>query len=585
MTYRTNNCGSLRLSDAGKTVMLSGWVQRVRNLGGMTFIDLRDRYGITQLAFNMETNASLCEKARDLGREYVIRISGDVMERSNKNKDLATGEIEIRVSELDILNASKVPPFTIEDESDGGESLRMQYRFLDLRRNPLQKKLKLRHKMLQACRKYLSEHEFLEIETPYLIKSTPEGARDFVVPSRLHHGQFYALPQSPQTFKQLLMMSGYDRYFQIVRCFRDEDFRADRQPEFTQIDCEMTFVTQEEILERFSGLVKHLFKSVLDIQIDEIPQMTYDEAMRDYGTDKPDLRFGMKFHYLNDLLKGTDFIAFSNVLETGGNVCGINVKNAAGLSRKQLDALTDFVKEPEQGMNGLVWVKYNEDGSLKSPIDKFFDDEAKKGWAKKMGSEAGDLMLILAGSVNKTRNALNALRLKVADLMELKDPFSFKPLWVIDFPLMELNEETGKYTFAHHPFTSPKTDEIDKLKSDPESVRANCYDFVLNGHECASGSIRIHDRKLQEQVFDILNIDPKEREEKFGFLLRALEYGAPPHGGIAFGFDRLCALFSGVSSIREVIAFPKNNAGRDVMLDAPGMIDVEQLNELGIKLK
>lgn len=584
MKYRSHHCNELNIKNTGEEVTLSGWVQKIRNLGGMSFIDLRDRYGITQLAFSHDKNKELSDQVIKLGREFVIKVKGIVVERSNKNNELATGEIEILVKQMEILNASKTPPFTIEDDTDGGETLRMKYRFMDLRRDVLKKKIMLRHKMLQEARSYLSSKGFLEIETPYLIKSTPEGARDFIVPSRLHQGEFYALPQSPQTFKQILMIAGFDKYFQIVRCFRDEDFRADRQPEFTQIDCEMSFNTQDDVLENFGGMIKHLFKSVLDMDIGEIPVMTWEEAQQDYGTDKPDLRYGMKFFYLNEILKGTDFNAFSKVLDEDGIIAGINVKGGESFSRKQLDELTDFVKHPDRGMGGMVYVKYSEDGTIKSTVDKFFTKEQKEQWLDAAGTERGDLLLILAGESRKTQSALGDLRVKIGRQTGLADPHKFAPLWVVDFPLMEWDENKGTYTFSHHPFTSPKPEQISKLDATPGEVKADCYDFVLNGHECASGSIRIHDKDLQKKVFNILNISEEEQEDKFGFLLRALEYGAPPHGGVAFGFDRLCALFSGVESIREVIAFPKNNAGKDTMLDAPSKVDAEVLKDLGIKI-
>jgi len=582
---RTHNCGELRIDNVDQQVILSGWVQRNRDLGGMTFIDLRDRYGITQLVFNMETQPELCKEARQLGREYVIKINGQVMERSNKNPELPTGNVEILVDSFKVLNASKTPPFTIEEDTDGGEELRMKYRYLDLRRANQQQKIILRHQMLQAARNYLSDQEFIEVETPYLIKSTPEGARDFVVPSRLHNGEFYALPQSPQTFKQLIMMGGFDKYFQVVRCFRDEDFRADRQPEFTQIDCEMTFVDRNDIIHTFNGLVRHLFKFLKGIEIGKIPVISYQDAINYYGTDKPDIRFGMQFKHLNDVLEGTDFKVFADVLEKNGVITGINATGCASYSRKDLDQLTEFVKQPNRGMQGLVWVKYQEDGSLKSSVDKFFGQDALQQWAERFEAKPGDLMLILAGPAQKTKAALGDLRLEMGTRLDLRKFTDYKPLWVIDFPLMEWDEEDEKYTFAHHPFTAPLEEDKAKLDENPEEARASSYDFVLNGHECASGSIRIHNREMQEKYFNLLGISKEEGEQKFGFLLNALEYGAPPHGGIAFGFDRWCALFNETETIREVIPFPKNNAGRDLMIDAPSKIDQKQLKELGLQLR
>ena len=577
---RTHTCGELNINNTGLKVTLAGWVQKSRDLGGMTFIDLRDRYGITQLVFNMETNADLCEKARKLGREFVIKVTGEVAERSNKNPKMPTGDIEIIVSEFEILNESKTPPFTIEDNTDGGDELRMKYRYLDLRRNPVKRNLALRHKISIETRKYLDGEQFFEIETPFLIKSTPEGARDFVVPSRMHTGQFYALPQSPQTFKQLLMVAGYDRYFQLVRCFRDEDLRADRQPEFTQIDCEMSFVTQEDILNTFEGLAKHLFKSVKGIDIEAFPRLSYDDAMKYYGSDKPDIRFDMKFVELNDLAKGKGFVVF----DSAELVVGINAVGCAGYSRKQLDKLTEFVKKPQIGAKGLVYVKYNEDGTFKSSVDKFFDAEALKGWAGMFGAKPGDLMLILAGEKEKTRKALNELRLEMGNRLGLRDGNVFKPLWVVDFPLLEWDEDSGRWHAMHHPFTSPKPEDIELMESDPGKVRANAYDMVINGVEIGGGSIRIHDKELQQRMFRLLGFTEEEAQNQFGFLMNAFEYGAPPHGGIALGFDRLVALFGGSDSIRDYIAFPKNNAGRDVMIDSPSGISDEQLDELGLKV-
>ncbi|MFD2597581.1 aspartate--tRNA ligase [Sphingobacterium corticis] len=579
--HRTHTCGELRLADLGKTVTLSGWVQKSRDLGGMTFIDVRDRYGITQLAFDVDDDQTLRSKALELGREYVIKVTGTVIERSSKNAKIATGDIEIKVSDLEILNAAKLPPFTIEDETDGGDDIRMKFRYLDLRRNPVRENLILRHKMSQEIRRYLDGANFLEVETPVLIKSTPEGARDFVVPSRMNQGEFYALPQSPQTFKQLLMVSGFDRYFQIVKCFRDEDLRADRQPEFTQIDCEMAFVEQEDILNMFEGLTKHLFKTVKGIDLGKVPRMTYDDAMRLYGSDKPDTRFGMQFVELNEVAKGHDFPVF----EQAELVVGINAKNCASYTRKQLDALTDFVKRPQIGATGLVYARHNEDGSIKSSVDKFYDAAALSKWAEAFGSEAGDLWLIMAGPKDKVRKQLNELRLEVAGQLGLRDKNTFAPLWVIDFPLLEWDEESQRYHAMHHPFTSPKPEDIALLESQPGDVRANAYDLVINGVEVGGGSIRIHDRTLQSNMFKHLGFTPEEAEKQFGFLLEAFTYGAPPHGGLAFGLDRLVSIFAGLDSIRDVIAFPKNNSGRDVMIDAPSPIAEQQLDELALRVK
>ncbi|WP_166332149.1 aspartate--tRNA ligase [Sphingobacterium chungjuense] len=579
--HRTHTCGELRLSDLGKTVTLSGWVQKSRDLGGMTFIDVRDRYGVTQLAFNVDDDQTLRAKALDLGREYVIKVTGTVIERSNKNNKIPTGEIEIKVTDLDILNASALPPFTIEDETDGGDDIRMKFRYLDLRRNPVRENLILRHKMSQEIRRYLDGENFLEVETPVLIKSTPEGARDFVVPSRMNPGEFYALPQSPQTFKQLLMVSGFDRYFQIVKCFRDEDLRADRQPEFTQIDCEMAFVEQEDILNMFEGLTKHLFKTVKGVDLGEVPRMTYDDAMRLYGSDKPDTRFGMQFVELNDVAKGHDFPVF----EQAELVVGINAKNCASYTRKQLDALTDFVKRPQIGATGIVYARHNEDGSIKSSVDKFYDASALEAWSKAFESEPGDLLLIMAGSKDKVRKQLNELRLEVAGQLGLRDKNTFSPLWVIDFPLLEWDEDSARYHAMHHPFTSPKPEDIHLLESNPGDVRANAYDLVINGVEVGGGSIRIHDRDLQSNMFKHLGFTPEEAQKQFGFLMEAFTYGAPPHGGLAFGLDRLVSIFAGLDSIRDVIAFPKNNSGRDVMIDAPSTIAPAQLKELTLAVK
>lgn len=577
---RTHNCGELGLNDTGKEVKLCGWLQKSRDLGGMTFIDLRDRYGITQLVFNMETNAGLCEQARDLGREFVIQVTGEVAERSSKNPKMATGDIEILVSGLTVLNASKVPPFTIEENTDGGEELRMKYRYLDLRRQNVRKNFELRHRLAIETRKYMDSIGFLEVETPVLIKSTPEGARDFVVPSRVHQGEFYALPQSPQTFKQLLMVSGFDKYYQIVKCFRDEDLRADRQPEFTQIDCEMSFVEREDILNTFEGLVKHLFKTVKGIDLAEVPHMQYADAMRLYGSDKPDTRFGMQFVELNDLAQGKGFVVF----DSAELVVGINAEGCAEYSRKQIDALTDFVKRPQIGAKGLVYVKYGTDGAIKSSVDKFYSQDDLKAWLDKCGAKPGDLLLILAGETNHTRKALNELRLEMGNQLELRDPKVFSPLWVVDFPLLEWDEDSQRFFAMHHPFTSPVKEDMALLESDPGKVRANAYDLVINGVELGGGSIRIHNRDVQSRMFDVLGFTKEEAQSQFGFLMSAFEYGAPPHGGIAFGFDRLCAIFGGVDSIRDFIAFPKNNAARDVMIDSPSKISDEQLEELALKI-
>ena len=578
---RTHTCGELRLSDVNQKVELAGWVQRVRDKGAMIWVDLRDRYGVTQLFFeDGKTAPELIAKARELGREFVIQASGEVIERLSKNPKIPTGDIEIRVEDLKILNAASVPPFIIEDDTDGGDDLRMKYRYLDLRRNPVRSNLQLRHKLMQQTRNYLDQNQFIETETPVLIKSTPEGARDFVVPSRMHPGEFYALPQSPQTFKQLLMVSGFDRYYQIVKCFRDEDLRADRQPEFTQIDCEMSFVTQEDVLNTFEGLTKHLFKEIKGIDLGKVPRIQYDDAMRLYGSDKPDIRFGMTFVELNEVTQNKGF----KVFDDAELVVGINVKGKADYTRKQIDQLTDFVKRPQVGAKGLVYAKYNEDGSFKSSVDKFFTPEDLAAWAKTFDAEPGDLMLILAGEANATRKALNELRLKVGDDLGLRQKDDFKALWVVDFPLLEWDEESQRYFAMHHPFTSPREEDIDKLDSAPEKAYANAYDLVINGVEIGGGSIRIHDRSLQQKVFKALGFSDEEAQKQFGFLMEAFEFGAPPHGGIAFGFDRICALFGGSDSIRDYIAFPKNNAGRDVMIDSPSTISDEQLNELEIQL-
>ena len=583
--YRTHTCGELRMQHVGQEVILSGWVQANRDFGALTFVDLRDRYGITQLVFNIDDDADLCERARKLGREFVVLAKGLVRERSNKNPNRDTGDIEIDVKEMSILNASKVPPFTIEDESDGGDDLRMKYRYLDLRRGPVQENIIFRSRLALETRKYLSDNNFIEVETPFLIKSTPEGARDFVVPSRMNPGQFYALPQSPQTFKQILMVAGFDRYFQIVKCFRDEDLRTDRQPEFTQIDCEMAFVTQEEVLNTFEGLTKHLFKATLGIDLPEFERMTYDEALRLYGSDKPDKRFGMTFNELNDLAKGKGFKVFDSV----ELIVGICAKGQASLSRKQIDGLTKWMQRPQIGARGLVYVKYNEDGSFKSSVDKFFSPEDLKEWADLMGAKPGDMLFILAGEAEKTRKQLNELRLELGRRMGLMKEGEFKPLWVVDFPLLEWDEEAERFHAMHHPFTSPKKEDVSRmLNGDHEtmkSLRADAYDLVINGSEIGGGSIRIHDRKLQEKNFKLLGFTEEEAEAQFGFLMGAFEYGAPPHGGIAFGFDRLCAVLNGQSSIRDFIAFPKNNMGRDMMIDAPSPVATDQLDELSLAMK
>ena len=582
--YRTHNCGELRMANVGESVTLAGWVQIGRDFGGLTFVDLRDRYGITQLVFNMDENPELADRARKLGREFVIQAEGTVRERSNKNPNRSTGDIEIDVTSLNILNGSKTPPFTIEDESDGGDDLRMKYRYLDLRRKPLQQKIIFRSQLAIESRKYLAEKGFLEIETPYLIKSTPEGARDFVVPSRMNPGQFYALPQSPQTFKQILMVAGMDKYFQIVRCFRDEDLRADRQPEFTQIDCEMAFVHQEDILNTFEGLAKHLFKETLGIELNDFPRMTYDDALRLYGSDKPDLRFGMQFSELNDLVKGHGF----SVFDDAELVVGICLKGQAdNMSNKDFKKLTEWLKRPQIGAKGLVYVKLQGDGTIKSSVGKFYSEEQLKSWGERFGAEAGDVLFILSGEADKTRNQLNSLRLELGKKYGLIKEGDFKPLWVVDFPLLEWDEDSERYHAMHHPFTSPKKDDIVKMDSSDRKVlgaiRADAYDLVLNGSEIGGGSIRIHDRALQERNFKLLGFTEEEAEAQFGFLMGAFEYGAPPHGGIAFGFDRLASVMNGSASIRDFIAFPKNNQGRDMMIDAPAPIADEQKNELFIK--
>ena len=577
--FRTHNLGELNITNKDQQVTLCGWVHKTRDLGGMTFIDLRDRYGITQLAFNLEKNSELCLKARSLGREFVIQAAGKVIERSSKNLQISTGEIEIEVLQLNILNTSKTPPFTIEDQSDGGDELRMKYRYLDIRRNIIKKNLILRNKISLETRKYLSNIDFIEVETPYLIKSTPEGARDFIVPSRMNEGQFYALPQSPQTFKQLLMVGGMDKYYQIVKCFRDEDLRADRQPEFTQIDCEMSFVDQEEILMTFEGLTKHLIKEIKGIDINEFPKISYDDAISLYGSDKPDIRFDMKFVDFTSSSKGYDFKVFDNA----EIIIGLVVKDCANYSRKQLDKLIDFVKTPQVGASGIIYCKFNEDGTTKSSADKFFGDEVKKIWKEKANCNEGDLLLMMSGDTDKTRKALGTLRLKLAEDLNMRNPEEFAPLWVVDFPLLEWDEESERYHAMHHPFTAPKLEDIEKIETDPKSVRANAYDLVLNGNEIGGGSIRIHNKDLQKKMFTHLGFTDEEAKEQFGFLMDAFEYGAPPHGGIAFGFDRLCAILGGEESIRDFIAFPKNNSGRDVMIDSPSYISKDQLDELKIK--
>ncbi|MFZ4739687.1 MAG: aspartate--tRNA ligase [Bacteroidales bacterium] len=578
---RTHTCGELNISNINQEVKLSGWVQRSRDLGGMTFVDLRDRYGITQLVFNMETNAVLCEQARKLGREYVISIKGVVTERSSKNLKMPTGEVEITVNDIEILNQSKLPPFTIEDNTDGGDELRMKYRYLDLRRNPVKKNLELRHQLSMETRNYLNDLKFIEVETPYLIRSTPEGARDFVVPSRMNQGEFYALPQSPQQYKQLLMVAGYDRYFQIVRCFRDEDLRADRQPEFTQIDCEMSFVTQEDILNTFEGLTKHLFKAIKGVEIKELPRITYADAMKYYGSDKPDTRFEMKFVELNDVTKNKGFKLF----DEAELVIGINAKGCSEYTRKQLDELTDFVRKPQIGATGMIYLRYNTDGTLKSSVDKFYTPEDLKLWAEKFNAHAGDLILILAGNEEKTQKALNELRLEMGNRLGLRNPEVFAPLWVVDFPLLEWDEDTQRFYAKHHPFTSPKPEDIPLIDSNPVAVRANAYDMVINGVEVGGGSIRIHNKDLQKRMFSLLGFSDEEAQNQFGFLMNAFEFGAPPHGGLAFGFDRMCSLFGGSESIRDFIAFPKNNSGRDVMSDSPSSISLDQLKELSLNIE
>lgn len=579
--YRTKNCGELRIQNSGEKVTLAGWVQKNRKMGGMTFVDIRDRYGVTQLVFNQEINAELNEKANKLGREFVIQVTGVVSERSSKNTHINTGDVEILVDKLVILNEAITPPFTIEENTDGGDDIRMKYRYLDLRRSNVRQNLILRHKMTFEIRRYLDEQNFLEVETPILIGSTPEGARDFVVPSRMNPGQFYALPQSPQLFKQLLMVSGFDRYFQIAKCFRDEDLRADRQPEFTQIDCEMSFVEQEDVLNIFEGLTKHLFKTIKNIDIQgDFPRMTYADAIKYYGSDKPDIRFDMQFVELKEAVSGKDFVVFDSAAYVGG-ICA---KGCASYTRKQLDELADFVKRPQIGAKGLVYIRYDVDGSLKSSIDKFYTTDDLKSIATLFNAEPGDLILILAGEKSKTQKALSELRLEMGSRLGLRDKNVYKPMWVIDFPLFEWDEETKRYYAMHHPFTSPKPEDIALLDTDPGQVRANAYDMVVNGVELGGGSIRIHDSKLQNRMFELLGFTPEKAEAQFGFLMNAFKYGAPPHGGLAFGLDRFVSLFAGLDSIRDCIAFPKNNAGRDVMIDAPSVIDQSQLDELNLAI-
>ncbi len=578
--YRNRTCGELRIENLNQDVILAGWVQKARKMGGMIFIDLRDRYGITQLVFNQEINSELCDRASKIGREWVIQVKGKVMERSNKNPNISTGDIEIIANELTVLNASEVPPFTIEEETDGGDDLRMKYRYLDLRRNNVRFNLELRHRMAFETRSYLNERRFMEVETPVLIGSTPEGARDFVVPSRMNPGEFYALPQSPQTFKQLLMVSGFDRYFQIVKCFRDEDLRADRQPEFTQIDCEMSFVEQEDILNTFEGLTKHLFKTIKGIDIDDFPRISYDQAMKLYGSDKPDTRFDMKFVEIKDLTTGKDFVVFDGA-EYVGAICA---EGCASYTRKQLDELTDFVKRPQIGAKGLVYVRYEEDGTLKSSVDKFYSQDDLKVWAERCNAKPGDLILVLCGATEKTQKQLSELRLEMGSKLGLRDKNKFNCLWVVDFPLLEFDEDLNRYFAKHHPFTSPKPEDIELLDSNPGAVRANAYDMVINGVEIGGGSIRIHNSDLQRKMFSVLGFTPEKAQAQFGFLMNAFKYGAPPHGGIAFGLDRFVSIFAGLDSIRDCIAFPKNNSGRDVMIDAPATLEPEQLDELSLKV-
>jgi aspartyl-tRNA synthetase len=579
--YRTHNCGELRSKDINTEVILSGWVHKTRNKGFMIWVDLRDRYGVTQLIFDEKRSSKdLFEKAKNLGREYVIQIKGSVISRASQNPNIPTGQIEILVTDLTVLNESLTPPFTIEDETDGGEELRMKFRYIDIRRNYIKNKLIFRHEVSSEIRTYLTKLDFIDVETPYLIKSTPEGARDFIVPSRMNQGEFYALPQSPQTFKQLLMVGGIDKYFQIVKCFRDEDLRADRQPEFTQIDCEMSFVNQEEILNTFEGLIKHLLKEIKNFSIDKFPRMTYEQAMSKYGCDKPDIRFGMELSNLNDISKHKDF----NVFNSSELVLGIAVPNGNNLTRKQIDSYTNWVKRPQIGAKGLIYVRYNEDGTFKSSVDKFFDQNDLNKWAEKTSANKNDLIMILSGETSEVRAQMSALRLEIAENLGLRNPNEFAPLWITDFPLLEYDDESKQFHAMHHPFTSPKPDQLDLLESYPEKVKANAYDLVLNGNEIGGGSIRIHDKKVQEKMFNLLGFSEKEAKDQFGFLMNAFEYGAPPHGGIALGFDRLVAILDGHESIKEYIAFPKNNSGKDVMINAPSKIDSAQLEELSLKI-
>lgn len=579
--YRTHNCGELRSKDINTEVILSGWVHKTRNKGFMIWVDLRDRYGVTQLIFDEKRSSKdLFEKAKSLGREYVIQIKGSVISRASQNPNIQTGQIEILVTDLTVLNESLTPPFTIEDETDGGEELRMKFRYIDIRRNYIKNKLIFRHKVSSEIRTYLTKLDFIDVETPYLIKSTPEGARDFIVPSRMNQGEFYALPQSPQTFKQLLMVGGIDKYFQIVKCFRDEDLRADRQPEFTQIDCEMSFVNQEEILNTFEGLIKHLLKEIKNYSIDKFPRMTYEQAMSKYGCDKPDIRFGMELSNLNDISKHKDF----NVFNSSELVLGIAVPNGNDLTRKQIDGYTNWVKRPQIGAKGLIYVRCNEDGTFKSSVDKFFDQNDLSKWAEKTSANKNDLIMILSGEKSEVRAQMSALRLEIAENLGLRNPNEFAPLWITDFPLLEYDDESKQFHAMHHPFTSPKPDQLDLLESSPEKVKANAYDLVLNGNEIGGGSIRIHDKKVQEKMFNLLGFSEKEAKDQFGFLMNAFEYGAPPHGGIALGFDRLVAILDGHESIKEYIAFPKNNSGKDVMINAPSKIDSAQLEELSLKI-
>lgn len=579
--YRTHNCGELRSKDINTEIILSGWVHKTRNKGFMIWVDLRDRYGVTQLIFDEKRSSKdLFEKAKSLGREYVIQIKGSVISRASQNPNIQTGQIEILVTDLTVLNESLTPPFTIEDETDGGEELRMKFRYIDIRRNHIKNKLIFRHKVSSEIRTYLTKLDFIDVETPYLIKSTPEGARDFIVPSRMNQGEFYALPQSPQTFKQLLMVGGIDKYFQIVKCFRDEDLRADRQPEFTQIDCEMSFVNQEEILNTFEGLIKHLLKEIKNFSIDKFPRMTYEQAMSKYGCDKPDIRFGMELSNLNDISKHKDF----NVFNSSELVLGIAVPNGNDLTRKQIDGYTNWVKRPQIGAKGLIYVRCNEDGTFKSSVDKFFDQNDLNKWAEKTNANKNDLIMILSGEKSEVRAQMSALRLEIAENLGLRNPNEFAPLWITDFPLLEYDDESKQFHAMHHPFTSPKPDQLDLLESSPEKVKANAYDLVLNGNEIGGGSIRIHDKKVQEKMFNLLGFSEKEAKDQFGFLMNAFEYGAPPHGGIALGFDRLVAILDGHESIKEYIAFPKNNSGKDVMINAPSNIDSAQLEELSLKI-